>query len=543
MSTCLGIYIENNLIKYAKLSKENDIIKVEAFNMKFYDNLEETLNQIIAETYSYRIPISINLTDETYNYFKVFSLLSKKDIKNVIETEFESICYENGKNKDGFETRYILVNDLEDKEKIKAIHVSANKADIARKTSKLENNKVISISPIGISIANLLELNEKENVLIVNIEDKTTVTTIVNKNIYNVDTFEEGTEQILQKINEKENSYLKAYDICKSTTLYTSNNSDLEIKENDYLDEIMPTLYEIAGKVRKIINESMNRIDKVYITGTASVINNIDIYFQDYLNDTKCEILKPYFLNNLSTSVNIKDYIEVNSAMALALQGLGEGIREIDFKAHSKFESFSDLMNMEIGGSKRNPKDNKKKNLNLKLDFDFKTRLSRTEKTLLRTLGSLAIAFIVYTTGTTFINNEIDKKTKEVQLNMKQQQQQISNIQKDKTQIDSRTSEYAKMINNLETINQTIAANSKIKNAIPTLLNQIMYVIPKNVQLTSIQNTTGTHIVITAQAEKYEQLGYFKAILKTDNILQNVVSDSGVKENGVVKVTIEGDII
>lgn len=543
MSTCLGIYIENNLIKYAKLSKENDIIKVEAFNMKFYDNLEETLNQIIAETYSYRIPISINLTDETYNYFKVFSLLSKKDIKNVIETEFESICYENGKNKDGFETRYILVNDLENKEKIKAIHVSANKADIARKTSKLENNKVISISPIGISIANLLELNEKENVLIVNIEDKTTVTTIVNKNIYNVDTFEEGTEQILQKINEKENSYLKAYDICKSTTLYTSNNSDLEIKENDYLDEIMPTLYEIAGKVRKIINESMNRIDKVYITGTASVINNIDIYFQDYLNDTKCEILKPYFLNNLSTSVNIKDYIEVNSAMALALQGLGEGIREIDFKAHSKFESFSDLMNMEIGGSKRNPKDNKKKNLNLKLDLDFKTRLSRTEKTLLRTLGSLAIAFIVYTTGTTFINNEIDKKTKEVQLNMKQQQQQISNIQKDKTQIDSRTSEYAKMINNLETINQTIAANSKIKNAIPTLLNQIMYVIPKNVQLTSIQNTTGTHIVITAQAEKYEQLGYFKAILKTDNILQNVVSDSGVKENGVVKVTIEGDII
>lgn len=543
MSTCLGIYIENNLIKYAKLSKENDIIKVEAFNMKFYDNLEQTLEQIIAETYSYRIPISINLTDETYNYFKVFSMLNKKDIKSVIETEFESICYENGKNKDGFETRYILVNDLENKEKIKAIHVSANKADIARKTSKLEKNKVTSITPIGISIANLLELNEKENALIVNIEDKTTVTTIVNKNIYNVDTFEEGTEQILQKINEKENSYIKAYDICKSTTLYTSNNSDLEIKENDYLDEIMPTLYEIAGKVRKIINESMNRIDKVYITGTASVINNIDIYFQDYLNDTKCEILRPYFLNNLSTSVNIKDYIEVNSAMALALQGLGEGIREIDFKAHSKFESFSDLMNMEIGGSKKNTKNNQKKNLSFKLDFDFKARLSRTEKTLLRTLGSLTIAFIVYTAGTTFINNEIDKKLNEVQLNMKQQQQQINNMQKDKTQIDSRTSEYAKMISNLETINETIAANSKIKNAIPTLLNQIMYAIPKNVQLTSIQNTTGTHIVITAQAEKYEQLGYFKAILKTDSILQNVVSDSGVKENGVVKVTIEGDII
>lgn len=542
MSTCLGIYIENNLIKYAKLSKENDIIKVEAFNMKFYDKLEETLEQIIAETYSYRTPISINLTDETYNYFKVFSMLNKKDIKNVIETEFESICYENGKNKDGFETRYILVNDLENKEKIKAIHVSANKADIARKTGKLEKNKVTSITPIGISIANLLEFNEKENVLIVNIEDKTTVTTIVNKNIYNVDTFEEGTAQILQKINERENSYLKAYDICKSTTLYTSRDSDLEIKENDYLDEIMPTLYEIAGKVRKIINESMNRIDKVYITGTASVINNIDIYFQDYLNDTKCEILKPYFLKNLSTSVNIKDYIEVNSAMALALQGLGEGIREIDFKARSKFESFSELMNMEIGGSKNSTK-KEKKDSNFKLDMDFKAKLSRSEKAILRTMGALVITFVVYISGTSFINNEIDKKSKEVETATKQQQQQIASIQKDKSQIDAKTGEYTKMISNLETINETIAANSKVKNAIPTLLNQIMYVIPKNVQLTSIQNTTGTHIVITAQAEKYEQLGYFKAILKTDSILQNVVSDSGIKENGVVKVTIEGDII
>lgn len=542
MSTCLGIYIENNLIKYAKLSKENDIIKVEAFNMKFYDKLEETLEQIISETNSYRTPISINLTDETYNYFKVFSMLNKKDIKSVISTEFESICYENGKNKDGFETRYILVNDLENKEKIKAIHVSANKADIARKTSKLEKNKITSITPIGISISNLLEFNEKENVLIVNIEDKTTVTTIVNKNIYNVDTIDEGTAQILQKINEKENSYLKAYDICKSTTLYTSKNNDLEFKENDYLDEIMPTLYDIAGKVRKIINESMNRIDKVYITGTASVINNIDIYFQDYLNDTKCEILKPYFLKNLSTSVNIKDYIEVNSAIALALQGLGEGIKEIDFKAHSKFENLSDLMNMEIGGSKNTSK-KEKKDSNFKLDVDFKAKLSRSEKAILRTLGTIAITFIVYTAGTTFINNEINKKAEEVQIATKNQQQQISNIQKDKSQIDARTNEYAKMISNLETINETIAANSKTKNAIPTLLNQIMYVIPKNVQLTSIQNTTGTHIVIIAQAEKYEQLGYFKAILKTDSILQNVVSDSGVKENGVVKVTIEGDII
>lgn len=540
MSTCLGIYIENNLIKYAKLSKENQIIKVEAFNTKFYDKLDETLDQIIAETYSYRTPISINLSDENYDYFRIFSMLNKKDIKNMVNTEFESICFENGKNKDAFETRYILVNDLDNKEKIKAIHISANKADITRKTSKLEKNKIASITPIGISISNLLEFNKNENVLIVNIEDKTTVTTIIDKNIYNVDVFKEGTGEIFKKINDKENSYAKAYDICKNTTLYTSRNDDLIIEENDYLEEIMPTLYEIAGKVRKIINESMQRVDKVYITGTASVINNIDIYFQDYLNNIKCEVLKPYFLKNIVTNVNMKDYIEVNSAMALALEGLEEGIKDVDFKSHSKFENLSELMNMEIGGSKKTkPKGNKKTTLKA----DFKSEFSRSEKVILRTILAFVLLIITYIGGTSFVNNEINKKRDEVKLATTSQLEQISNIQRDKSKVDQKTNEYSKMINNLETINKTIAENSKTKNAIPTLLNQIMFVIPKNVQLTSIKNTEGTHIVINAEAEQYEQLGYFKAILKTENILGNVVSDSAVKENGVVRVTIEGDII
>ena len=33
MSTCLGLYIEENLIKYAKVSKEREQIKVESFGM------------------------------------------------------------------------------------------------------------------------------------------------------------------------------------------------------------------------------------------------------------------------------------------------------------------------------------------------------------------------------------------------------------------------------------------------------------------------------------------------------------------------------
>ena len=69
-----------------------------------------------------------------------------------------------------------------------------------------------------------------------------------------------------------------------------------------------------------------------------------------------------------------------------------------------------------------------------------------------------------------------------------------------------------------------------------------MSIIPENVQLTSIENTTNTHIVINAQSNKYEQLGYLKAKIKTDVILTNVISTAGQKENDVVLVKIEGDL-
>ena len=61
MSSCLGLYIENNLIKYAKVTKERDLTKVEAFGVKFYDQIGPAINQIIAETFSYKTPIFLFL--------------------------------------------------------------------------------------------------------------------------------------------------------------------------------------------------------------------------------------------------------------------------------------------------------------------------------------------------------------------------------------------------------------------------------------------------------------------------------------------------
>ena len=143
---------------------------------------------------------------------------------------------------------------------------------------ELEGNIVGNISPLPMAIANIANVKEKENSIIVNIEDKTTITTVMDQKIYNIDKIDIGSLEILNNINLKENSYNKSYEICKNTTIYTMDSKDLmQEDENMYLEDIMPTLYSIVQAVKNITENSINKIDKLYITGTAAVINNIDL--------------------------------------------------------------------------------------------------------------------------------------------------------------------------------------------------------------------------------------------------------------------------
>ena len=139
MPSCLGIYIEKNIIKYAKLSKEKESIKVDAFGLKFYDRdrLEEAIEQIMTETGSNGVPISVNVSNETYHYFNILSILKGKDVENVVKTEFESYCFENKVPPNLYENKYTLVNSLEEKGKVRVINVAASKMDLSSKIQSL----------------------------------------------------------------------------------------------------------------------------------------------------------------------------------------------------------------------------------------------------------------------------------------------------------------------------------------------------------------------------------------------------------------------
>ena len=538
MSNCLGLYIDEHIIKYAKVSKDHDNIKVESFGIKFYEKVGDAISQVIEETYSQKTPISVNLSEEMYNYFDMFALLTKNDLHKAIKTEFESYCTDKGYNPNVFETRYAVVDSQLDKDKIKIIHIAENKIELNKRIQEISGYHLVNISPISMSIPNLLQIGKDENCIIVNIESQTVITTIMGSKIFNIDILEQGSNDILTKINLKENSYSKSYEICKNTTIYTSEGKELQVADTGYLDDIMPTLYTIVGQVKKIINSTADRIEKVYITGTGALINNVDLYFQEYLPESECEILKPYFINQTG-DLSIKDYIEVNSAISIALMGLGEGVTGMNFKKKTLADQIPNWLKIDVNPD-RSPKD--KKNLGELFTWDLGQKLDNTEKGLIRVAVALFLLVVIYSGFSGLLNYQMEEKDKEADDSIAQTNSQIQLANNDNEKIKSKTNEYATMIQNLQDANDRLTDRNRTRNAIPNLLNQIMSVIPESVQLTSIENDTGSHVIINAQSNKYEQLGFFVARLKNDVILNNVISTAGQKDGGVVTIKIEGDL-
>ncbi|MGN1326944.1 MAG: hypothetical protein ACI4VQ_02505, partial [Clostridia bacterium] len=286
-------------------------------------------------------------------------------------------------------------------------------------------------------------------------------------------------------------------------------------------------------QVRDIINTNLFKINKVYITGIGSVINNVDLYFEEIIGGIKCEILKPFFLED-NRKINMKDYIEVNSAIALALQGLGYGIKDINFNKKSLFEKLPEILSADVtmGGKEKKGKKS------------FNIASPKAKAWVMRGFSGILAFTIIYVGIVTYINVQMKKKEEEIATTTADINAQIKLIEADKKKIDSKATEYATITKNLQDATNAIESNKSFKHAITTLLGEIMNIIPQQVQLTSIENPSDRKIIINAQSYKYEQLAYFKALLKSEGVLEptSVVSSEAVKEGNLVKIVIEGEL-
>ena len=144
-----------------------------------------------------------------------------------------------------------------------------------------------------------------------------------------------------------------------------------------------------------------------------------------------------------------------------------------------------------------------------------------------------------------YIQNRINEKIYEAEETSIYTDAQIALAQADITQVVNKSNEYKQMEDNLRNINKKIKDDLDLKGSIPNLLVGIMSVIPEDVQITDIENTAdkeSRHVIIKAQSKYYDELGYFKAKLKEDRILNNIVSTQGEKQSDFVKIVIEGDL-
>lgn len=541
MQSCLGIYIQDNLIKYAKISKEHNKLKIEAYGIKFYDSdIEKTIEQIVKETFSYQIPISVNIGKESYTYANVFNLLKPQDVEKAISTEFEFFCNNNNKNKNTIEYRRLKTNNLDDRDKIRVIYTYVDKANIVERIQLFDNYKLNNIAPIATIIPTINRSAVQDNCIVINIEQNTEITTVVNGDVYKVDKIEQGMENIINSISVRESSIKRAYEICKNTTVYTKSGQNLKIDGNEYLDEIITNLFEIIEKVKETIINNGIEINSIYITGMGLIINNIDLLFQENFIDKKCEILVPSFVEKTSVKVNIKDYIEVNSAIALAMQGLETKRQDTNFSNKGKtLENIkkilvSDVKATNLKVKSQKPKATLKDVANAELDFG--------DRILLRMVTMLLLIIILYIAISETLSIQISDKVTQAEEVVQESRNEIAKITEYNTLITARTAEYQNMVAAIDEANSKLSENYSSKNAIPNLLNKIMYNIPTGVQLLSIENTTGKDVTITAQAEKYDQLGYFKAVLEEEGILTNITTTKGEKQGNLINITITGEL-
>lgn len=553
MQYCLGISIDDKFIKYAKVQKEDNTFKVESYGINSYNNMDlnKRIAQIIQETDSSKIPISTDIQNEKYYFFNFFGVKNKTYAKEAIQTEFESFCTDNHINKNTIEGRYIYTKNIDMPDQNKAIYIYANKGEMEERLNLFKGAKVVSATPDAIAIPNIVNIEPNKNIMIVDISDNTKITTLINKNIYNVDILSEGLKEAFDTINLKENSTLKTYEVLKNTTIYTMDMDTTSNKKNDeYLQHIVPELYKVAQEVLNI-TKNYKKIDQIYLTGYATVINNIELYFQEYFKNSKVEILKPFFIEK-NDRVNVKDYIEVNQAIALALQGMGYGARTINFSTDKKADEIKSMLSMNmtdiINSFKVQKADNGKEKNKPKLNVDLgflKNKSKNLDTSMTNAFISLLLITILYCAGSIWVSKQILSETDKVKDDVSYTQEQIAKATNDDSKINTKTNDYKRYKSNLENTSNVIETKRSRKNQITTLLNKIVYTIPKEVQLTEIKNEEKggkQHIYISAQSKKYEQLAYFKAKLKNANILDNVTSNEGTKSGDVVTTIIEGDL-
>lgn len=531
MERCLGIYIGDKIVKYAKLHMDkNKNIDVEVSNIKYVlGGVKEVIEEIIAETGSQDIPVSINMINEQRESLEILKQISKSDIASMVGLEIEDIANKKGVNEKLIVYDYNVQESLTNSDNNKINVIYTDRTDIEQFT-KMDGLDVRGVYPLSTTIDGIVPKDFK-SYIIVNVEEQTTLTVVLNKEIVDIISIDVGMKEIIESLAEQVGSYAKAYDTCKTINVYTEE----ENPNNPEIEKIVePILQELLRKIEDSIKPYRGKFEKLLLSGMGVLFTNVDILFEQYYG-VSSEILRPSFTRGEIGIRNMAELIESNSAIALA--------NALMTAQPTEKENF--LPKLSKKAAKKKEKAVKPKfKFKMPEKISFKADVSDVMQRLIfanliagTVLGGYIVFGSIYATQTDKIEKEIRTSISEIESGLKEVQSNTNYINQNKNMYQEVNEMVADVVNKIQ------------KNEIGTLrtynvanfMQKIMKFIPNNVQLITIESNDNKHVTISAKSSSYAALGYFVSQLKLEGIIQNVKVNS-VSHGTEIQVSIGGDL-
>ncbi len=547
MASCLGIYSNQDIVKYAKVSIDSDKnFKVDLYGTRFVsnNNRKTLINDIIDQTNSKDIPVVINPEFDKFLEVQVYEQAKNKAyINDVLRMEFEAWCEKTKNEPSKFSYVYEVSDYKSSDNKYNGIVNITERKEI-QDLSELIGPNLASIMPSELTLHKVVP-DDYESYVLVNLDDKLSISTVINKKLADIKTYDIGMEQIFSDLRLRLGSYQKAYEACKQINVYTEGGST-----NDPTIEMLTEqmLQEVLKYVLVVVNKNRKEITKVLITGIGTVFTNIDILFTEFL-DIKSEILKPEFLVNSGSIKNLAEVLETIHAISLACGYLKPDQKTINYVTKKNRDGFSLSSLLSVFSKKDEPKQKVPKSDRPSTDQEPKTVIVSAfnfDKFTLYGINAIivvAVILVTYIVFNMFYMQNINKMVSSISDQDSKITAKISEVNSDISFINSNVSQYRSINTQVSDLVEQIEKGSigKTTYNVAAFLQQIIKVIPKSIQLKTISSDDNKNVKISAQASSYADLGYFVAQLKLEGVLNSVKINS-IQNGQTIVVEIGGEL-
>ena len=548
MSSWLGIYIGEKVVKYAKLTREENSSRIKAitYGTKIHlGNKSDIISNIVTATGSEGVPVCINSEGERIHKTEVLRIISKNDLESLVDLEVVDFTGNEDKNERSYVYKYVLLDSLVSRDNYTANIVIQDRPGVDKYLSD-ENTSVVSMYSLPYVLDEIAP-KEVSNYLIIDMNENTDLIFVSDGKLLDVINMDLGMKKIMDTFPEMLGSYQKAYDTCKTINVF----SDESNVNNPELERVIePVLQDALNRIQNKIRELNLKIDRIYLSGTITLFINSDMLFEQYF-DTPTEKLRPYFIDAKDSNNNMSEVTEANEAFALAYEGLMVERPELDFlRQNKKFGNiFAKVGKIKSTGAKIVNENNKGPKLKVNRNenvFIGNINLEKVKSILIFANVIMFTLLLVYSVFGGIYNAQMNKQIENVVEEKAKVTENTVKVNSDITYINSNKEKYSNYVSyvdeTIRKINKGEIGKYSTYNVALFMLKISKY-IPDGVLLKSIKSDSSKHVTIIASSNSYAQLGYFVSQLKLEGILEpSSVRTTAVAHDAVITVTIGGDL-